>query len=50
MARVKRQLVTCPLAVMVRWQAMAARGAPAFSEQTSALSTSGSIGTTRSGK
>jgi hypothetical protein len=49
-ARVKRQSFTRPCSSIARWQAIAARSAPALSEHTSALSTSGSIGTTRSGK
>ena len=49
-ARVKRQLLISPSFEILRWQAMAARSSPSFSEQMSADSSSGSIGTTRSGK
>ena len=49
-ARVKRQSVILPSASIFMWQAIAARSSPERSEHTSALSTSGSIGTTRSGK
>ena len=49
-ARVKRQSVILPSDEMVMWQAIAARSCSSTREQTSALNTSGSIGTTRSGK
>ena len=49
-ARVKRQLLSVPSLAIMRWQASAARTCPCFSEQMSADSSSGSIGTTRSGK
>ena len=49
-ARVNRHALSVPSFAIVKWQASAARSFPSFSEQMSADSSSGSIGTTRSGK
>ncbi len=49
-ARAKRQSLSLPSLPIVRWQTRAARSAPCLTEQISAESASGSIGTTRSGK
>ncbi len=49
-ARLKRQDLSAPSFAILRWQTSAARSSPCFSEQMSADSVSGSIGTTRSGK
>jgi hypothetical protein len=48
--RENRQLLSAPSLPTWRWQAIAARISPCFSEQMSDDSSCGSIGTTRSGK